>query len=64
MRYSSIQAFNGMEAPVILLTDIEDVEYAEGRALLCVGMTRAVERPTMPVTEDAKAAFMRALTGQ
>lgn len=39
--YTTIQAFKGMEAPVVILTDIEELEGYYAQALLYIGMSRA-----------------------
>ena len=39
--FSTIHAFKGMESPVVVLCDIEDVESATAQSLLYVGMSRA-----------------------
>jgi hypothetical protein len=39
--YTTIHAFKGLEAPVVILTDIESVSRDDAVALLYVGMSRA-----------------------
>ncbi len=39
--FSTIQAFKGLESPVVILTDIESLEREAQKHLLYVGMTRA-----------------------
>jgi superfamily I DNA/RNA helicase len=39
--FSTIQAFKGLESPVIILTDIESLDRESQKHLLYVGMTRA-----------------------
>jgi len=41
VRYTSVHAFKGLEAPAIILTDIENVDDEQSKALLYVGMSRA-----------------------
>jgi hypothetical protein len=44
IRWSTIQAFKGMEAPVVILTDIEEVQGPRAEALFYTGLTRATDR--------------------
>ena len=39
--YGTIHAFKGLDAPAVILTDIDDVSGAAAEALLYVGLTRA-----------------------
>lgn len=39
--YTTIQAFKGLEAPAVVLTDIEELEGYYAQALLYIGMSRA-----------------------
>jgi len=41
IRYSSVHAFKGLEAPAVVLTDIEGIDDEQAKALLYVGMSRA-----------------------
>lgn len=41
IRYASVHAFKGLEAPAIVLTDIEGIGDEQAKALLYVGMSRA-----------------------
>lgn len=42
--YASVQEFKGLEAPVVIVTDLEDITTDEGRALLYVAVTRPLSR--------------------
>ena len=44
IRAGTIHAFKGLEAPVVIVTDIDRVGDPESDALLYVGMSRATER--------------------
>lgn len=44
IRYGTIQAFKGMEAPVVVVTDIEEVQGERAEALFYTGLTRATDR--------------------
>lgn len=41
IRFESVHAFKGLEAPAVILTDIESIEDDQAKALVYVGMTRA-----------------------
>lgn len=41
LRYSSVQAFKGLESPVIILTDIDSIKTDYDKSILYVGMSRA-----------------------
>jgi superfamily I DNA/RNA helicase len=41
IRYSSVHAFKGLEAAAVVLTDIENIDDEQAKALLYVGMSRA-----------------------
>jgi DNA polymerase III delta prime subunit len=43
-QYCTIQAFKGLEAPVVILTDLADVESALASDLFYIGMSRSVQR--------------------
>jgi superfamily I DNA/RNA helicase len=44
IQYGTIHAFKGLDAPAVILTDIDDVSGAAAEALLYVGLTRATDR--------------------
>jgi Nuclease-related domain/UvrD-like helicase C-terminal domain/PhoH-like protein len=44
LRYTTIHAFKGLEAPAVILTDIDDRDTPGFEALLYVGLTRATDR--------------------
>lgn len=54
IRFSTIQAFKGMESPVVVLCDIEQVSDEEPQALLYVAMSRARSQLTMLVHVKAQ----------
>ena len=51
-RYSSIYRFKGLEAPAVVITDIESLATPVERSLLYVGCTRALER--LVILADAR----------
>jgi hypothetical protein len=58
LRYSTIHAFKGLEAPAVILTDLDQRLVPNIDALLYVGMTRATDRLTAIIeTSTLRAAF-------
>ena len=56
LRYTTIHAFKGLEAPAVVLTDINDAEAPGFDALLYVGATRATDRLALVGTREALRA--------
>lgn len=52
IRFSTIQAFKGMEAPVVILTELDHLTSAEARVLHYVGASRATS--LLVVMDDAE----------
>ena len=46
LRYSTIHAFKGLEAPAVIITDLDEATSPNFESLLYVGMTRATDRLT------------------
>lgn len=44
IRYSTVHSFKGLEAPVVVLTDISEVNGQRSQALFYTGLTRATDR--------------------
>jgi hypothetical protein len=59
--FTTIQAFKGMEAPAVILTDIEKITGEKAEALLYVGMSRARLRLIMLMHENCRAQYMNAV---
>jgi len=55
--YSSISAFKGLEAPAVVLTDIESLKDERSIALLYVGMSRARVRLFMLMHESCRSTY-------
>jgi DNA polymerase III delta prime subunit len=53
--YSSIQAFKGLEAPVIIVTDIDTVDNDNAVSLFYISVTRALHRLLLFMHEDVKS---------
>jgi superfamily I DNA/RNA helicase len=65
--YCSIHAFKGLEAPAVIVTDIEQVAGEEASQLFYVAVTRSLHRLTIITNESARAevtaTLQRALIG-
>lgn len=44
LRYSTIHAFKGLDAPAVIVTDLDETNAPNFEALLYIGMTRATDR--------------------
>lgn len=58
IRYCSIHAFKGLEAPAIIVTDIEDIGGPPLESLIYVGVTRSLHRLIIIMQESMKSAFL------
>lgn len=58
--YCTIHAYKGLEAPVIIVTDIDHIDEGS-QALFYVAITRAVDRLVLLLSEDARADILRVL---
>lgn len=54
VRFATVQAFKGMESPVVVLCDVEQVSDDEPQALLYVAMSRARSQLTVLAHEKAR----------
>ena len=63
LRYGTIHSFKGMEAPVVILTDIADVSSASSQSLFYVGMTRALDRLIVLVGKNVSIEMNKLLIG-
>jgi hypothetical protein len=61
IRFSTIHAFKGLEAPAIILTDIEEFGGERMESLLYVGMSRARLHLCILMHERCRAAYEQAL---
>ena len=62
--YGSIHAYKGLEAPVIILTDVTHVKTKDAAAVLYVGLTRALHRLIVLLNEPAKEDVLNLFTRQ
>jgi superfamily I DNA/RNA helicase len=63
IRHGTIHSFKGLEAPIIILTDVDEVISQEARSLFYTGITRALDRIITFVSEDANREISRILLG-
>lgn len=61
-RYCSVHAFKGMEAPAIIVTDVNRISDPASMAIFYIGITRAVDRLVLLVHETAKDEIIKTLT--
>ena len=59
---SSVRRFKGLEAPVIVLTDIESISSDEAQTLLYVAVTRALSKLVLLMHKDAKKDFLNKIS--
>ena len=60
--FSSIHSFKGLESPVIVLTDIEDVKSEQAKSLFYTAITRAIEKLIILVSDDAREDLLEVIT--
>ena len=59
--YCSVYAYKGMEAPAIVITDIDRLEGPTSAAIFYVAVTRALQRLIVLIHEQAKPEILRTL---
>jgi superfamily I DNA/RNA helicase len=60
--YCTIHSYKGLEAPVIVLTDIDKIETQKSASLFYVAITRSIERLIILVNEQARREMIKKLT--
>lgn len=60
--FSSIHSFKGLESPVIVLTDIEDIKSEQAKSLFYTAITRAIEKLIILVNDDAREDLLELIT--
>lgn len=58
IRFSSVQAFKGLEAPAVIVTDLDRVNVPNFESVLYVGLTRATDRLYGVIEESTGLAGM------
>jgi superfamily I DNA/RNA helicase len=61
--YGTIHAFKGLEAPAVIVTDLDDVSGPQAEALFYIAITRPTERLVLLMPESARPSLGRALAG-
>lgn len=59
--FSTIQAFKGLESPIVVLVDVERIDDERAKALLYVGMSRARQGLYMVLSEKAREHYQAAV---
>ena len=54
MQFTSIHKFKGLEAPIIILTDFDEIETDASKKLLYTGASRATESVIYLLDEKVK----------
>lgn len=62
IRYASVHAFKGLEAPAVVLTDIDGIGDEQAKSLLYVGMSRARVRLHIQMNERLRSSYDAMLT--
>ena len=57
IRFSTIHSFKGLESPVVIIVDVNEVEGSHEKSLLYVGMSRARTLLTLMVHERARGSI-------
>jgi len=61
IRYCSIHAFKGLEAPAIVVTDIDKIDRSTSMALFYIAVTRALHRLVLLMHENVKKDILNLL---
>lgn len=61
--FGTVAAFKGLEAPAVILTDIEEVGTLRAQRLFYVGVSRATDRLRVLVRDGLQGAIARLITG-
>jgi superfamily I DNA/RNA helicase len=61
LRYGSVHAFKGMEAPAVIVTDVDRITDQAASSLFYVAITRAVDRLVVLVDDSVREDIVKAL---
>jgi hypothetical protein len=61
VRYCSIYAFKGLESPVVIVTDLNQVKNSESRNLLYIAVTRTLARLVLCINRTARSDLRKFL---
>lgn len=59
--YTTVHAFKGLEAPVVIVTDVDSVATERAQSLFYIAISRAIERLCILVHEDAREDLLTVL---
>jgi superfamily I DNA/RNA helicase len=62
LRYSTIHSFKGLEAPIVIITDVEHVSTRKDQMLLYTGLTRSTDRVYAFVNQNARNDLINILS--
>lgn len=62
-RYGTIHAFKGLEAPAVVVTDLDEVSGPAAEALFYIAVTRPTERLVLVLPDSARTSLARSLAG-
>jgi hypothetical protein len=63
IHYGTIHSYKGMEAPVVVLTDIDNVVSEDAQSLFYVGITRALDKLIILASKKASQEMTKILIG-
>jgi hypothetical protein len=61
--YGTVAAFKGLEAPAVILTDIDEIATPQAQRLFYVGVSRATDHLRVLVRDGLQGAFARLVSG-
>jgi len=61
IRYTTIHAFKGLEAPAVIITDIVDIDNNQDQALMYIGVTRALHRLYILASSKTKTQVLNSM---
>ena len=64
VRHNTIHAFKGLDAPAVIVTDVDEPSVAGFEALLYIGLTRPTDRLSVLATKEALASKVLDREGQ
>jgi DNA polymerase III delta prime subunit len=62
IKFGTIHYFKGMEAPAVIVTDIEEIATQRATALLYIALSRALHRLVILVSEEARRDLLEVLS--
>jgi superfamily I DNA/RNA helicase len=59
LRYSTIHSFKGLESPVVIVVDIDEIDSDEPQSLMYVAMSRARSLLVLMISEKSRKSVER-----